>query len=73
MRELQSVAQVLAVLSQVLPPSREARRHFPALVKWFVTYWNKISPWLPYVQLRDAWGEVIDGYREGLDKQCPSW
>jgi hypothetical protein len=67
--ELQSVAEVLAGCTGLLPPGREAKRSFPVLVKWFVSSWARISPWLAVIELRDECGQVIDGQRESLEKK----
>jgi hypothetical protein len=68
-RELQSVAEVLAGCTGILPPGREAKRSFAVLIKWYVRSWPRISPWLGIIELRDERGLVIDGQRESLEKK----
>jgi hypothetical protein len=64
LRELNSIAIVLATLAQVRPPGREEKRHFPKLIEWYKCSWPDITPWLPFVTLRDALDIPIDGNRE---------
>lgn len=67
--ELCSLAKILStILSGVVEPSREEKRSFPLLIEWYHTYWDVISPMLPYIQLRDENNQVIDGRREIIEK-----
>jgi hypothetical protein len=68
MIELSSIAMVLAETAGIPPPPRVAKRRFLQLLTWFRDCWPSVSPWLPYVQLRDDDGFAIDGRRELFDK-----
>jgi hypothetical protein len=68
LKELRSVAAIIVMFGQVTPPGRNAKRHFPEMVKWFVNNWTQISPWLSFITLRDQNLPIIDGHREGIEK-----
>jgi hypothetical protein len=68
LKELRSLATIIVLFGSVVPPGRNAKRHFPEMVKWFVDNWAQITPWLPLIALRDQNFRVIDGHREGLEK-----
>jgi hypothetical protein len=71
-RELQSVAEICAFCAGILPPGREQKRSFEALVKWFIAAWSQIHPWLNLIDLRDEDGLVINGTREFMEKRAPN-
>lgn len=70
LNELASVACVVAHFAHVQGPSREAKRSFCQLVRWFIENWAAISVVLPLVHLRDSNCEVIDARREMREKKC---
>jgi hypothetical protein len=67
-RELSTVAELLATLANILPPSRDAKRNFRLMIAWFRAKWASVAPWLPLVHLRDEYDRVIDGAREVAEK-----
>jgi hypothetical protein len=69
MRELASVAEVLAITAGTTGPGREEKRSFRALIGWFVRSWAVIGPWIPSVALRDAQGHPITGGREREERK----
>jgi hypothetical protein len=64
LKELRSIAAVVAHLSGVKGPSRNVNRNRLLLLQWFMDYWRVLSPWLALTHLRDSDGRVIDGSRE---------
>jgi hypothetical protein len=62
--ELNSIAQVVAMLASVPPPSREVRRSGPQLIQWYQTHWCSLEPFLRVIQLRDERYIPIDGLRQ---------
>jgi hypothetical protein len=62
-RELCSVALVLSHCFGFTTISRDARRSYPVLIKWFHDNWAIIEPVLPFVALRDATDRIIDHHR----------
>jgi hypothetical protein len=67
-RELQSVAIVIANMAEIKGPSRVEKRNCAELVKWFTRSWDTVLSWLPLIQLRDEEDRVIDGCRELSEK-----
>jgi hypothetical protein len=67
-RELQSMAMVIAYFANIPQPSRSEKRNGAQLAKWFQRSWSDIVPWLPLVQLRDVEDRPIDAQREFSDK-----
>jgi hypothetical protein len=51
--ELKSIALILAQTAGVTSPSRYERRCFSNLAKWCSSHWVEISPFLPFIHLRD--------------------
>ena len=68
LRELTSIARILSLLAGIPEPPRTCKRSFPNLIKWFIANWQRVSPFLPCVQLRDDNNEIIDGRRELIEK-----
>ena len=52
-RELKSIANIIQITLQLPPLSRNQKRSFPLLIKWFCTNWDKIQPILDYISLYD--------------------
>jgi hypothetical protein len=63
-RELCSIALVIVRYFGVRKISRDARRSFPVLIKWFQDNWSEIEPLLSIMNLLDENEEVIDHDRE---------
>jgi hypothetical protein len=70
-RELCSVAEVLASQTGVPPPGRVEKRSFQALMAWFVNCWAVVAPWLPVVTLCDDKCRPITGNRERQERRAP--
>jgi hypothetical protein len=70
LRELESLALVIAGCAHIPHPPREARRKFPMLIEWFRRWWHIVCPWLPLVQLRDTRNVPIDARRELTEMNC---
>jgi hypothetical protein len=69
-KELCSIAWVL-VNDFALPDiSRDARRSFPVLIKWYQDNWADISSHLSKIQLLDSDCRAINGHRELKDMFC---
>jgi hypothetical protein len=63
-----SISEAVCQLAGVARPSRDARRSFLAMVKWFETNWSCVGPWLSIIHLRDEHGRIIDGAREVCER-----
>jgi hypothetical protein len=63
-RELCSIALVIVRYFGVTKISRDARRSFPVLIKWFQDNWSEINPLIATMNLLDENEEVIDYDRE---------
>jgi hypothetical protein len=70
-RELVSVAEVIADLGEIPAPRRAAKRHFHLLMDWYRQNWKTIGVWLPLVQLRDVNDVLINRHREVKDRSPP--
>jgi hypothetical protein len=69
-REAIAIAQILHETIRGVPElSRDEGRFFPLTIKWFHDNFSIIEPILPYVQLLDANGQVIDGNRCEFEMQ----
>jgi hypothetical protein len=68
LRELRSLALVFASIAEIAPPDRDTKRGYVPLIKYFRANWAVLSPFLPFVQLRDENDFPIDGRREGLER-----
>jgi hypothetical protein len=68
LKELRSIAIVIAAHARIRPPSRDANRSYGLMVVWFIARWSDVAPWLPFVALRDATGRAIDGCREAVER-----
>jgi hypothetical protein len=68
LRELRSIALVLANVAGIPPPHREARRNSGVVLAWFRRHWDVVLPLLPTLQLRDSDGNPINGMREVHDR-----
>jgi hypothetical protein len=68
LRELRSVAIIVSRLARLPDPSRDVKRSYVLIVKWFAHHWPVVRPWLAVVQLRDADDRLIDGHREMDDR-----
>jgi hypothetical protein len=68
LRELRSIALVLATPSGLPPPSREAQRRSGMVLAWFREHWAVLLPLLPSVHLCDAQGNPINSARELSDR-----
>jgi hypothetical protein len=68
LRELSSIALVIANLGGMVAPTRDARRHYPLLMDWYRSNWAVVEQWLPLVTLRDDSGLPIDHRREIFDR-----
>jgi hypothetical protein len=64
LREISSIAELIAFLAGIPGPSREAKRNVAEMVRWFKWNWSAASAWLPMLALRDKADRVIDGRRE---------
>jgi hypothetical protein len=71
--ELKSIATVVASLAEITPPSREEKRHYFKLIKWFRDSWAVITPFMKIVELRDEFNIPIDNKREMVDKGVKKW
>jgi hypothetical protein len=71
--ELKSIAAVLALLAQITPPSREEKRHYVKLIRWFRDSWAVIKPFMAVMELRDEFNRPIDRKREMVDKGVKKW
>jgi hypothetical protein len=69
LNELKSIAQVLALLANVKPPTRDMNRHHSQLMRWYSDNWEHILPCLPMVHLCDQQGMPIDGNRELVERK----
>jgi hypothetical protein len=67
-RELQSIATLIAQFAQIPGPSRSEKRNGIQLAKWYKRSWETVSEWLPLVELRDGNDRPIDGAREVFEK-----
>jgi hypothetical protein len=67
-QELVSIADVICGMSAIPRPSRDARRGYLTIVKWFENNWELVSVYLPFIQLRDENGGVINASREVFDR-----
>jgi hypothetical protein len=63
-RELCSIALVLSHCFGFPTISRDARRSYPVLIKWFHDHWPSIEPVMPLVALRDEEDGIIDHHRQ---------
>jgi hypothetical protein len=70
LRELSSIAIIIASLSGIKQPNRETRRRCPLLMQWYHNNWDTVGAWLPYVSLRDERLLPIDQWRERLEKKA---
>jgi hypothetical protein len=68
LKELRSVALVVAKVAGHPPPPRASLRNFQVLVEWFIEHWSVLMPILPFIGLADAEGIPIDGRREVFEK-----
>jgi hypothetical protein len=71
--ELKSIATVLAFLAQITPPSREEKRQYFKLIRWFRDSWAVITPFMTVMDLRDEFNVPIDSKREMVDKGVKKW
>lgn len=67
LKELASVGVIVAMMAEIPPPPRQAKRSFPLLIQWFRMNWNVLYPYLLLVELRDSTGCVINAQREALE------
>jgi hypothetical protein len=67
-KELSSVALVISHCFHVPAITRDARRSYPVLIKWFNDHWGKIQPIMPLIALHDEDDEIIDHKREAEAK-----
>jgi hypothetical protein len=65
--ELGSIAIVIASIVGIKPPTRKVRRYYQKLIKWYHENWELVSVWLPFIELRDGGGMLIDHRREVFD------
>jgi hypothetical protein len=68
-RELASVAEIVSSLARISPPSRDAKRNFGLMIRWFRSRWTSVAAWLPFISLCDDDLRMIDGARELCDKK----
>jgi hypothetical protein len=68
LKELRSIAVVVSLMSGLLEPSREDKRSYVLMIKWFKDRWETVGPMLPFIHLRDANDRIIDSRRELIDK-----
>jgi hypothetical protein len=68
LKELRSIAAVIAMHARIRGPSRDANRSYGLMIIWFIAQWADVAPWLPFVELRDATGRPIDGRREAVER-----
>jgi hypothetical protein len=68
LRELRAIAIVIANLTGLPLPDRNAKREFPFLMAWYRKYWCVIVPRLPLIQLRDEFDVPIDARREAAER-----
>jgi hypothetical protein len=66
--ELRSVALVVAHYAGLKRPSRDARRTYARMLRWFAENWQSALPVVRLVELRDEQGRVVDGRREFYDR-----
>jgi hypothetical protein len=67
-RELLSIALVIAQFASLEPPSRREKRNCEKLVSWYRRNWTEVTAWFPVVHLLDTENRPIDGGREFVDK-----
>jgi hypothetical protein len=68
LKELCSIACVIALQARIKPPLREVKRSKVLIIKWFIENWDKVAVWLPFVALLDVEEHVIDVQRELAEK-----
>jgi hypothetical protein len=68
LKELSSIAELVASFAAIPSPSRSAKRNFRLMMYWFKMNWLAVEPWLALVQLRDQDMQVIDSSRELKEK-----
>jgi hypothetical protein len=66
--ELKSIAKIAIMLTNVEPPTRAMKRHFPQMIQWFHNNWDRLAPIMPCIQLRDEHYFPIDGNRELVEQ-----
>lgn len=64
LKELASISIIISAMLKIQQPTRDERRSFPLLLKWYSSYWKLIEPILPIIHLRDSSNQIIDGRRE---------
>jgi hypothetical protein len=70
--ELRTIAALVALLSNVCQPSREAKRTFSGMIRWFDDNWDAVQPHLQAINLLDESGQAINGMRELFDRSRPT-
>jgi hypothetical protein len=68
LRELGSIAIVVASIAGIKPPIRKARRYYPQLINWYHENWERVVMWFLCVELRDDGGIPINHHREVSDQ-----
>jgi hypothetical protein len=63
-RELISIAQLISHHFVMPRISRDAKRSYPVLIKWFQDNWVEVEPIMPLIALRDETEEIINHRRE---------
>jgi hypothetical protein len=68
LKELRSIAEIICTLTGIREPSRDAKRNYTLMLKWYVEKWVDVSPWIPLTHLVDDRGIIVDGYREKVER-----
>jgi hypothetical protein len=67
LRELGSIATVIAAIAGLPRPNRPTRTHYLLLLQWLRTNWAVVQVWLPFITLLDDRGVPIDQNRESVE------
>jgi hypothetical protein len=68
LKELRSIAIIVALVGRLPAPERNEKRSYSGLVNWFRKNWEGAVAVLPFIQLRDEEDVPIDGTRELHEK-----
>jgi hypothetical protein len=68
LKELRSIAEIICTLAGIREPSRDAKRNYSLILKWYVEKWADVSPWIALTHLVDARGIIVDGHREKVER-----